>query len=338
MPQWLARFLESPIPTLLDLLNNVWWALGLLFALLLAIASRLGIWKRCDQRELKRWCSHLGLSDQAEQQEARKRLIACGAWSVSPLVDTLYRTDSDKQRETVVAALCEIGPLALRPLLVAREEDSIAPFVDEALGKELPKIVERRKREQEYTSVWKRLRDRIIRTNPKQIVGCLTDLLDDPDPVVQEGAALALGQYPWPEVVQRLGRKLYPTECGHPEVRKMVVESLRQMRHADAIPYLKIGLRDTSREVRISTCRALSEIGQQEAIGAIEEVLLPFEEPSVRIEAAKALGSIGGPKVQEILERALQLENIPDDDDHRELRTAVGRQLAELQCGLRGEE
>jgi len=336
MPDWLTRLLESRIPTILDLLSNLWWALAVLTAGLLWVASRLGLWKRCGERDLRRWCSQLGHTDETGRCEAQRNLVRCGARSVFPLIDMLDETDSDTLRELIVDVLCQIGPSGLRPVLAIRREDSIAPFVDKVLESVLPKIVERQQRAQEHTSVWKQVRSCVVKAEPEQIVDRLIALLSDPDPVVQEGAALALGQYPLPKVVQGLGRRLYPTECKNAEVRKTVAESLGQTHQADAIPFLRIGLRDTSREVRISACRALSRIGQQEAIGVIADILLPFEEPSVRIEAAAALGHIGGAKAREILRRAL--ENTPDDDDHRELRTVVGNEHAKLQRRLRGEE
>lgn len=163
----------------------------------------------------------------------------------------------------------------------------------------------------------------------RRIVECLIGLLDHSHPIVQEGAVIALGRYHDPAVVGALGKRLYPTECKPAEVRKAVVESLRQLRMPDAIPFLKIGLRDPGPEVRMAACQALAQIGSPHDLLALETVLLPFEEAPVRIEAAKALGQIGGYKAQEILEKAL--DTILDDDDHRELRTTVGDQLARLQ-------
>lgn len=334
MPEWLARLLKSPIPVLLDLLNNVWWALGLLFAGLIWAASRLRLWNQCSERHLEDWFYHLEHTDESMRSEAQQKLIACGDRAVLLLVDALQKTDSDKRRELAIDILCEIGIPALRPLLVARKEEIIAPFVDKALEEHLPKVVERRQYEREHASAWKRLWKRIAQS--KQIVDELITLLNDTNPIVQEGAALALGQYPWPELVKALGQKLYPTECGTQDVREMVANSLGQTERAEAIPFLEVGLRDPSHNVRIATCQALSQIKQPEAVSALEETLLPLEDPLLRIEAAKALGHIGGVKAMKILDKALQ--TLPDHDDHREVRTLVGNEYAELQRKLRGEE
>lgn len=333
MTEWLARLLRSPIPALLDLLSNLWWALGLLFAGLIWAASRLGLWNQCSKRRLENWFYHLEHPNESIRSEAQQKLIACGYRAVWLLVDALQKTDNDKRGELVIKILCEIGIPALRPLLVARKEESSAPLVDKALEEQLPKVVERRQPKPGHASAWKRFWRRIARS--RQIVDELITLLNDPDPVVQEGAALALGQYPWLEVVWALGQKLYPTECGNAEVRKAVADSLGQTKRAEAILFLEIGLRDRSRNVCIAACKALSQIRQPEAIPALEEILLPVE-PLLRIEAAKALGHIGGVKATKILDEASQI--LPDDDDHREVRTVVGNEHAELQRQPRGEE
>lgn len=135
MPDWLTRLLESYIP----MLSNLWWALTALTAGLLWLASRLGLWKRCGERDLKRWCSQLGHTDETERREAQRNLVKCGARLVSPLIDTLDKTDSETLRELIVDVLCQIGPPALRPLLARRRKDSIAPFVDRALESVLPR-------------------------------------------------------------------------------------------------------------------------------------------------------------------------------------------------------
>ncbi|MDZ7261392.1 MAG: HEAT repeat domain-containing protein [candidate division KSB1 bacterium] len=326
MLEWLERLLSSHIPALLDLLSNLWWLLGLLFAGLIWVASRLGLWKRCSKGLLKNWFHQLEHPDESVRSKARQKLTACGERTVLFLVDTLYKTDSDKRRALAVDVLCEIGIPALRSLLAARKEESMARIVDEALEKKLPRVVRDKQHEQEHASVWKR----IIRS--KQILDELITLLNDSDPIVQEGVALALGQYPQLEVVKALGPRLYPTECRYQAVREMVANSLGRIKRAEAIPFLEIGLRDRSYNVRIAACQALSQIKQPEAIPALEEVLLPFNIPLVRMEAAKALGHIGGAKAMEILSTASQI--LPNG----ELKTLVNDELAKLQRKLCGEK
>jgi len=110
--------------------------------------------------------------------------------------------------------------------MLARKEDIVAPYIDDALVRELPRIIERQQRDHEYATAWNRLRRRRIPSPKKQIIDQLIALLDDPDTIVQEGAAIALGQYPLHEVVQELGRRLYPTETKNAQVRKAIADSL----------------------------------------------------------------------------------------------------------------
>ena len=335
MREWLERLLDSRIPALLDLLSNAWWLFGLLLAGLIWALSRLGLLKRCSKRDLEKCIRDLEPTDEPMQLKARQKLIACGERAVSLLTESIAKTDSEKQREMVVNVLCEIGAPALKQMLVARKRESIAPCVDGALEEYLPKVVEHWQYQQKHASAWKKFWDRS--THSEQIVDRLIALLNDDDPIVQEGAALALGQYHGEKVVRTLGRKLYPTECRNQKVREMVANSLGQTKQAEAIPFLTIGLSDRSRDVRIAACQALSLLKEPEAVSGLEEMLLPLEEPLVRIKAAKALGRIGGLKAREILDRVWR--SLPDDDDdHRELRQIVGEESTKLWRESSGRE
>ena len=327
MPQWLMRFLDGPIPPLLDALNNVWGALLLLVGSLGYIYSRIR--GRCNTETIENWCSLLTSSDEKKRQRAIKNLIACGSRSVAHLVDILHKTDSSTQREQIVEILCEIGPPALKRLLASRRETNVAPLVDNALENYLPQVVRRLQIEQENSPKWVHFQRQVLRTPNQDILSCLVSLLDDPDPIVQEGAAFALGYYELPEIARELGRRLYPTECQNSEIRKAIAESLGQLRLPDAIPYLKIALKDTNRDVRISACSSLGDIGQEDAIWAIRDILLPFEEIEVRIEAARALGKIGGSKAQETLTKASN--ELADDEENQSLRDVIADELASLQ-------
>ncbi|MCD6302945.1 MAG: HEAT repeat domain-containing protein, partial [Anaerolineae bacterium] len=106
-------------------------------------------------------------------------------------------------------------------------------LVDEILTKTLPREANTQR---ERLSRGRRHPERL-----SPIEGTLIELLKDPDYAIQEGAAFALGQYHSPQVIQELGRRLYPTECEHPQVRKTVAESLGQTNNPNAIPFLKIG-------------------------------------------------------------------------------------------------
>jgi len=189
MREWLDRLLDSRIPALLDLLSNAWWLFGLLLAGLIWALSRLGLLKRCSKRDLKKCI--LELTDDPMQLKARQKLIDCGEKAVFQLTESLKETDSEKQREMIVHVLCEIGAPALKQMLVARKRESIAPCVDGALEEYLPKVVERWQYQQKHALAWKKFWNRS--THSEQIVDRLIALIDDDDPIVQEGAALALG-------------------------------------------------------------------------------------------------------------------------------------------------
>ena len=347
MPEWLARLLKSPVPALLDLLSNVWWALGLLLAGLIWAASRLGLWKRCSKRHLESWFFQLEHSDGLLRSEAQG-LISCGNLAVLFLVDVLKKTDSDKRRKLAAEVLCEIGVPALRPLLAARkgkegeeEKKHVASCVDDALEKYLPEVVQRRQceYEREHASAWKwkwkQFWTRLVHSErTERIVDRLIALLDDDDPIVQEGAALALGQYRRSEVVRVLGQKL--DGCRNSEVREMVAQSLGQIKRSDAVPYLSIGLMDRSRDARLAVCQALHQINYWKAIFALGGTLLLDENREVQVAAAKALGHTGDKEAMRVLEKALEI--LPDDDDHRGLRQIVGEESAQLSLKLSGRE
>ena len=331
MPKWLAHMLESHMPALLDLLNNVRGLLGL-FARLIWTALRLGLWKRCGKQQLENWFFQLEHTDESVRSKARQALIDCEDRAVLPLVDALQRTDSDKRRNLAVEVLCEIGAPAIKQLLMLRKEKNIARLVDKALEEYLPEVVKRRQYEREYALVWKRLWNRL--RHSEQIMDRLIALLDDDDSVVQEGAALALGQYPQMEVVRILGRKLY--ECRNSEVRKTVAQSLGQIGLLQTVPYLIIGLADRSPNVRLAVCEAIQQINDWKAAFALGGTLLLDENHGVQIAAAKALGKIEDKEALRVLEKALEIW--PDDDDHRELRRVVGEESAQLRLKLSGRE
>ncbi len=322
MPEWLTSLLESPMPALLDFFSNLWWLLGLILAALIWAASRLK--SGCNKQQLQDWCNQL-YDNGHVRDEAKERLVTCGGRAVPLLMDVLAK-EGDKQRNLAVEALCEIGTPALKPLLAARNKDHIAHSVDGALEKYLPKVVERRQYEREHASMWKRFWNRLART--ERIVDRLIALLDDGDHFVQEGAALALGEYSQPIAASEMGRKLYPTECKDSEVRKKVARSLGKTKQAAAIPYLNIGLRDRSRDVRLEACRALRHFNQPEVMHALEDVLLPDENLSVQIEAARTLGSIGGGEAIHFLERVQDV--LSKDGDHSELCRVVNDEIARL--------
>ncbi len=331
MFEWIARLLKSPIPTLIDLLCNLWSLLfGILIPGLIWVLHRLGLWKRCAKQSLKHWIHQLDHDDEPKRLKARRKLIDCGHQAVHPLVESLKKTDSDTRRKLVVEVLCEIGAPALKQLFMLRKEGNIARLVDEALEKCLPEVVEHRQHEREYAPAWKRAWNRL--RHPEQITDRLIALLDEDGPVVQEGAALALGQYPQTEVVRILGQKLY--ECKNSEVRKMVAQSLGQTELPQAVPYLIIGLTDRSSNVRLAVCQAIRQISDWKAVFALGGTLLLDEHREVQIAAARALGYTEDKEAMRVLEKALEMWS--DDDDHRELRQIVGEESAQLQLKLSG--
>jgi len=334
MPQWLTRFLDSPLPALLDALSNIWWALGVLIAILGAGWRQV---RRCRKDAIESWCVMLGHTDNAKRQEATKKLISCGSRSVDHLVDVLYQTDSDTQREQIVRILCKIGFPALRALLMTRREEDITPFVDGALEKQLPRVVERNEREKELSSKWKNLQKRLKHNTKKEIVNRLIELLDDNDSIVQEGAAIALGYYPRAEIVRELGRSLYPTECQNPQVRKAIVESLGQLKISEATKYLKIALRDPDRDVQFAACQAVANIEAEDVIWTLQYLLIPYEHPEIRIEAARTLGKIGGRKALDVLARA-QSYFEDDTSSNQTLQDVIANELASVQSTIHSEE
>jgi len=183
-----------------------------------------------------------------------------------------------------------------------RREQAMAPLLDDALTKHLPRS------------------DGMARA--------LIALLDDENPYVQEGAALALGEQLGSEVVKALGRKLYPTECVEPRVRAMAAGSLAKIKSPAAIPYLEIGLNDPHRDVRIAACNALKDIDGDHARPALERVLLPHDR-DLMVEAARALNEIGGISAEPILDNALK--NLPRDGSFQETRAAIAEALAKGQ-------
>ena len=289
----------------------------------------MGLWRRCSKGDLRKWL--LQLDHESMRSKAWQRLIACGERAVSLLAESLEKTDSKKRQEMVVNVLCEIGAPALKQLLVARKRASIAPCVDGALEEYLPKVVESRQHEREYTLVRKKFWNRSVHS--EQIVDRLIALLDDDDPIVQEGAALALGQYRRLEVVRTLGWKLY--ECRNPQVKEMVAKSLGQTKLSDAVLYLSTGLIDRSHTVRLAACEVLGQIKHWKAIPALGGTLFLDKNRSVQIVAARALGHTGEGEAMEILEKALGF--LPNDDDHHALRQIVGQEAAQLRK-LGGEE
>lgn len=328
MPEWLTSLLESPGPALLDFFSNLWWLLGLILAALIWAASRLK--SGCNKQQLQDWCNQLGYDNGHVRDEAKERLMTCGGRAVPLLMDVLAK-EGDKRRSLAVEALCEIGTPALKPLLAARNKDHIARSVDGALEEYLPKVVEHRQYEREHASMWKRFWNRLART--ERIVDRLIALLNDGDPFVQEGAALALGRYSQPVVASELGRKIYPTECKDSKMREIVAQSMGQTKRAEAIPYLKVGLRDRSRDVRLAACQALRHFNQPEAMHALEDVLLPDENLSVQKEAARALGSIGSRESIHFLERVQAV--LSKDGDHSELCRVVGHEIAHCNAIIR---
>jgi len=319
MPEWLTNLLTSPVAALLDLVNNLWWLLGLISAALIWVASYSGLW--CSKNRLRDWCRQLGYDDKDAQRKARQKLIGCRGRAVLPLVDVLR---DDRRQSLAVEILCEIGTPALKPLLAERKDEDVARLIDDALEKYLPKIAKREQHEQEYASVVKRLWNRLTRA--ERISDRLIALLDDGDPFVQEGAALALGRLSHPAAIKELGRKLYPTECRDSQIRKIAVQSLEQTKRPEAIPYLTMALRDRSRDVRLAACQALRHFSQPEAMHALEDVLLPDDNLSVQMEAAKALGFIGGPEAIRFLEKVQAV--LEKYGDHSELYRVVSAELA----------
>lgn len=312
MPEWASNLLDNTIAKLVALIAAGLTLLGALGIGVRWVSRRLR--NRYSGSQVRLWCKKLDDDLESVRLEAKQNLIHRGGKAVSPLVDTL-REGTCRAQKLASEALCDIGGPALRPMLAARREKLTTDCVDEALQQYLPNVSQS---------------DRVVEE--------LIAMLEDCDPIVQEGAARALGQFPQSKVIRAPGRRVYPTECKNEDVRRTVVSSLGETKDPAAVAYLVIALKDHSPGVRQAACEALRDIstrksnpalGQalREAIDALSSVLLPDFES--RIEAARTLGCSANPTAAAILVRVQR--DLPDDDFHRTLLKTVGTALSAMQ-------
>lgn len=146
-----------------------------------------------------------------------------------------------------------------------------------------------------------------------QAVAALAELLmDDPDMLVRQHAAAALGQL---GAVEPLIQALHMPDA---HVRQLVTQALGQIRDPRAVEPLVGALRDSHGEVRQQVAFALTKIGAP----ALEPLLsaLQHSDPFTRWSVVRILGSIGDARALPELDRlaredhaAVTLSGLVDD-------------------------
>ncbi len=203
-------------------------------------------------------------ADDTALDHAGSLLLDIGPSAVEPLVKRL-RTDPRRGRDVAGAVLCEMGEPAIEALatcLTHEEADvrATAAFLFTAL------------------------RDPIGRAEP-----ALIELLDDPDELVRQSAAYALGSQGSHKAVPRLiALATRPVQ--------MPPREADEDAWADAYPY--------------DTCAAVDALGQLGDLRAVRPLLFLIEsqgaEGPIYEEAVRALGLIGDPRGAQAVRQAFE--------------------------------
>lgn len=133
------------------------------------------------------------------------------------------------------------------------------------------------------------------RQRGRLLIPAISELMDDPDPVVREAGIESLGQMgPDPGIdLERISHRISDPD---PSVRRAVLQTLLNLRAAAsiAVPVARVALRDSAASVRITAAYTLGSLGSA-AAPAIPElrVALTDSAPFVRAGAANAMAAIG---------------------------------------------
>ncbi len=132
----------------------------------------------------------------------------------------------------------------------------------------------------------------------------LIKALDDDFWAVKFGAAEALGEIGNPKAVPPLVEHMLQDE--DPDFRAKIAEQLGILGSKDAIPGLIKALKDDFSETRENAAKSLGMLKAEQAVDALNELLLKDPSPYVRRQIAWALGEIGDNKSVSFLIKTLK--------------------------------
>jgi hypothetical protein len=126
-------------------------------------------------------------------------------------------------------------------------------------------------------------------TESAEAVPVLSDALSDRDLCVRRVAARLLGHVKHPRALEALLDRL---RSGDAETRQMAAIGLGHQDDRNAVEALLRALTDRAATVRAAVAWALGEIEDRRAIAALTRALKEDPDPTVRRQAARALGEI----------------------------------------------
>lgn len=148
----------------------------------------------------------------------------------------------------------------------------------------------------------------------------LAPLLFDPDPTVREAAAEALGQTGDTQAgLEWLERQVLAPGVD-PDVKRWAAAALGAMEARSSQGLLRKMLQDRDPVVRRWAAAALAEIGDEQAVPALSELLRKDPDAGVRLEAAFRLGKFAGGAATSALTAALKDR---DEDVRRQASAAL---------------
>jgi HEAT repeat protein len=150
-------------------------------------------------------------------------------------------------------------------------------------------------------------------------VNDLLPLLNHRLPRIRSEVVWALGQIRSPLAVPHLAQKLTDPDIS---VQSSAVQALK-MFGSCALPALTAMLKHSSSHTRSTAVRTLAQLGQEEVVGAIAELLFTDPFPYVRCDACSALGEIASSLAIAYLAVAVK-------DSDRSVRTAALRALRKI--------
>jgi len=259
----------------------------------------------------------LGDPDPLVREEAARTLGRIGADdAVDPLVGHLRDADSTIRPEAA-QALGQLGDPRAVPALREGLADPL-PEVRSACAEALDRIDRPRPPEPALRTLRTLDADAVA----DQVPDILAHLAD-PDPLVREEAALALGRAGSPDAVDALVRCLRdPASTIRPEA----AQALGQIGDPRAVPALIEGLSIPSPEVQDACARALGDIGGRESVHHLLGLLKDDRTEQVVASGAEAVSKHG------ILEAAWEI--LPRM--HRTRNAVLRRQLAIAMGNLLG--
>ena len=232
----------------------------------------------------------IGLLDDPDIEVQRKAVDALGKIGDNRSIDALVKTlDRPELRWDAIQALTNIrSEQVVEPLIGLLDDPDIEvqrKAVD-ALGRirnnraieALLEIVNRPEIRREIIQA-------LRRNKAKRVVGCLVGLLDRPDIEVQRKAIDVLGEIGNVRAIDALFKLLE-----RPLLRQKAIQALGKTKDSHIITSL-VGLLDDPgmEDIRSSIIHALGEIGGEQGISALTELL---ERPETRQDAAQMLSSI----------------------------------------------